>query len=142
MTISKTATSLSALLIFAGAAVAQSNNSGPVSNQMVLPPQMPMGSGGSNLGSAQLFAVINSNGTVARGKGEAAAVRLGVGYYRVAFSRDITNCGYVASVGGVGTELATGIANPTRLGSGFVLVRTFALNGVQADRPFHLYIDC
>jgi hypothetical protein len=103
-----------------------------------------MGGGGSNLGSSQMFAVVNANGSIARGKGEGAVARTSVGVYRIGFLRNLMQCGYVASVGGTSTELATGIANVTRLvgQSGVLIVRTFSLTGDAADRPFHLYVDC
>lgn len=107
-------------------------------------PVAPAGAGGSNLGTAQLFAVINSNGSISRGKGEASAIRVSAGYYRVGFYRNIAACAYVATVGGVAAEVVTGIANVTRMtgNNSHVFVRTFALNGTAADRSFHLYIDC
>lgn len=107
-------------------------------------PVAPAGAGGSNLGTAQLFAVVNANGSVSRGKGEASAIRVSAGYYRVGFYRNIAACAYVATVGGVAAEVVTGIANVTRMSGNTsnVFVRTFALNGTAADRSFHLYIDC
>jgi hypothetical protein len=108
------------------------------------PAVSPLGGGGSNLGSSQMFAVVNADGSIARGKGEGAVARTSLGVYRIGFLRNLMQCGYVASVGGTSTELATGIANVTRLvgQSGVLIVRTFSLTGAAADRPFHIYIDC
>jgi hypothetical protein len=130
-----------ALTLSIGPASAQQSNA-PVG--ALLPPVSPMGGGGSNLGSAQLFAVVNANGAAARGKGQGAVSRIGVGVYRVGFLRNVTLCGYVASVGGVGLEVATGIANVSRVAeqTNVLVVRTFSLAGVAANRPFHIYVDC
>ncbi len=135
----KTAFLVTALVATPFMSFAQSNASGSAPS-----PVAPAGAGGSNLGTAQLFAVINANGSVARGKGEAAATRVSAGYYRIGFYRNITGCAYVATVGGVAAEVVTGIANVTRTtgSNSNISVRTFTLNGTAADRSFHLYIDC
>lgn len=135
----KTAFLVAALVATPFMSFAQSNTSGSAPS-----PVAPAGAGGSNLGTAQLFAVINANGSVSRGKGEASAIRVSAGYYRVGFTRNIAACAYVATVGGVAAEVVTGIANVTRMtgNNSHVFVRTFALNGTAADRSFHLYIDC
>jgi hypothetical protein len=136
----KTAFLLAAVVAAPVTSFAQSNSGAGAASA----PVAPAGAGGSNLGTAQLFAVINANGSVSRGKGEASAVRVSSGYYRVGFYRNIAACAYVATVGGVAAEVVTCIANVTRMAgnNSNVLVRTFALNGTAADRSFHLYIDC
>ncbi|SMH48051.1 hypothetical protein [Mesorhizobium australicum] len=138
--ISKTIFASLVLSAFVGASMAQGQQ--PPSTTPV--PVAPAGAGGSNLGTAQLFAVVSANGSVSRGKGEASAIRVSAGYYRVGFYRNIAACAYVATVGGVAAEVVTGIANVTRMtgNNSNVFVRTFALNGTAADRSFHLYIDC
>ena len=136
--------SFAALLLVSSVASAQ--NDGPVSNEMVLPKQVPMGAGGSNLGSAQLFAIVNgANGGILRGKGEGPInQRTAVGTYRVSFSRDISGCSYQATVGAANFVVETGFASVARMEgtTQSLIIRTFAPGGAPANRSFHVYVDC
>jgi hypothetical protein len=93
----------------------------------------------------QRFAVVNSNGTLARGNGVASSTRLITGAYQVIFTRNVTACAYTATVGQPNTGSTDGFAM-TALRSGnvngvFVDTRA-ALTGARADRSFHLLVSC
>lgn len=90
------------------------------------------------------FAVVNANGTLARGFGVVSAVRLVAGQYQVVFSHDVRGSAYVGTIGlsgNVGVSPAGEIAVVGRAGvPNGVFVQTFASNGVAADRGFHLAV--
>jgi hypothetical protein len=55
--------------------------------------------------AVSLTAVVNVDGSLARGRGVVSSAQLGVdGQYEVVFNRDVSNCAYVAS-GGEATTL-------------------------------------
>jgi hypothetical protein len=113
-------------------------------------PVAPRSAGGANLGSAQLTAEFNANGTLITGKGLSACAetdgtcRNAVGKYIVHFARDISGCTAVTSRGGRGgfnqvgwSSAAIGNTNPT-------LVYETVLNssGSPVDGPFSLIVIC
>lgn len=106
----------------------------------------PQGTGGTNLGSTQMFAVVNSNGTRLRGKGDANSSRISTGTYDIRFARNITQCGWVGTIGlgtmsgSVGPSFisVTGRAGTTN----GVFVQTWNSSGTLTDLPFIVYIDC
>ena len=136
--------------LVAGAAIAQSGTTiggggSPLGNS---PPATvaPAGAGAAaSGGSTQLYAVINHDGTTARGKGNLSSQKLGTGAYEVLFARDIRNCSYTATIG---TALASdppfGLISvtPRVTATNGVFVNTRSINGDLGDRPFHLYVDC
>jgi len=89
------------------------------------------------------FAVVNANGTLARGFQAVSAQRLATGAYQVIFNHNVTGSAYVATIG---TAAAAGPPS----GEISVSPRSGALNGVfiavrdsagnSADRPFHLAV--
>lgn len=90
------------------------------------------------------FAVVNSNGSLARGFGVLSSARLGTGTYQVVFSHDVTGSAYVGTIGltgSLGTSPSGEIAVVGRAGipSG-VFVQTFNSAGAAADRAFHLSV--
>jgi hypothetical protein len=96
--------------------------------------------------ATRLWAVINANGTVARGSGIGTGTfREDTGIYDVFFNRDVSGCAYVASLGGAdaGTPPAGSVAatnlfgGPTGL---FIITRNSA--GASANLPFHLAVFC
>lgn len=90
------------------------------------------------------FAVVNANGTLARGFGVVSSTRITVGQYQVVFSHDLRGSAYVGTLGlagSVGTSPSGEIAVVGRAGViNGVFVQTFASNGAAADRGFHLAI--
>ena len=101
--------------------------------------------------SPRLYAVVNANGTLARGTPGATSVPAGTpGLYNVTFPRDVSGCAYTASVALVaqgadandnppaGEAGVSGLAgNPAA-----VRVRTRDSDGKGATKPFHLIVIC
>jgi hypothetical protein len=95
--------------------------------------------------SRPIFAVVNANGTLARGSAGAASLQFGPGHYEVQFNRDVTGCAYTATLG------APGAANPTRgfIGTALrfgttdaVFVETLDTSAALVDASFHLVLTC
>ncbi|ROO61622.1 hypothetical protein EDC02_3569 [Micromonospora sp. Llam0] len=90
------------------------------------------------------FAVVNANGTLARGFGAVSATRLATGTYQVVFSHNLTGSAYVGSIGLSGSVGASAPGEITVVGrAGIpngVFIQTFTSAGVLADRGFHLAI--
>ena len=95
------------------------------------------------------WAVVNANGVLARGRGQAAghpAARTGEGIYHVVFNRDVRGCAYVATVGSPtidaippGGEVHVA-SHPTNVNA--VRVRTTNDAGQPLERPFHIVVVC
>ncbi|WBB82004.1 hypothetical protein O7606_11935 [Micromonospora sp. WMMD882] len=90
------------------------------------------------------FAVVNANGTLARGWDAVSVTKYGAGQYQVVFNHDVSRSGYVATIGiavdccippsgeiGVAPRLAT---------PNGVFVQTRNSAGSPADRGFHLVV--
>ena len=93
-----------------------------------------------------LWAVVSSDGRLARDKGARDANRLRTGNYEVIFERNVRSCAYVATIGLPGAE---GMASPGqistvgRLGArNGVFVATQNSSGGRASRGFHLVVNC
>jgi hypothetical protein len=95
-----------------------------------------------------LWAVVNSDGILVRGKGQGGgdpASRTGVGIYDAVFNRDVRGCSYQATLGGVGTGgpprgQVSVTSHPTNPNG--VRVRTDDDAGTPADKSFHLAVLC
>lgn len=92
-----------------------------------------------------LFAVVNANGTLARGFGVVSSARLSAGQYQVVFNHDITRSAFTATLGlpgSVGGSPPGEIAVVGRAGvPNGVFVQTWTSAGVPADRSFHIHIS-
>ena len=95
------------------------------------------------------WAVVNGNGVLVRGRGQAAgdpAGRSGEGIYHVVFNRDVRGCAYVATVGSPTVDAippsgqVTVASHPTNVNA--VRVRTGNDAGVALDRSFHIAVIC
>jgi hypothetical protein len=90
------------------------------------------------------FAVVNANGTLARGFQALSATRLGVGVYQVLFSHDITGSAYIGTIGltgSLGGSPPGQISVVGRAGApNGVFVQTFNSAGAPADLAFHLAV--
>ena len=93
-----------------------------------------------------LFAVVDANGTLARGRRAVSATRLGTGAYEVVFRRDVRRCAYVATIGlsgSAGSSLPGEITVVGRAGNDRgVFVTTHSSGGASADLGFHLTVHC
>ena len=103
-------------------------------------------------GTQTLWAVINADGTTARGSDVQSSKKEPPppgggqsGEYDVIFKRNVSGCAYVASFA---DERQTGEVSASSLGPGTpngVYVQTVTDNGtkeVYSDRPFHLAVFC
>jgi hypothetical protein len=93
-----------------------------------------------------LHAVVNSNGTLARGHKAVSATRLGTGAYEVVFRKDVRRCAYLATIGlsgSAGSSLPGEITVVGRSGNDRgVFVTTHSSGGASADLGFHLAVHC
>jgi hypothetical protein len=123
--------------------MAQKGDTGATGSQGVQGPQGPAGADATNL-----WAVVNSNGTLARGQGVDSVTRTAAGRYRVDFNQNVSNCAYSSIVAQSGTGVPasfTGITQPggDSTGTDRVMVYTWsAANGSATDMPFHLIVLC
>jgi hypothetical protein len=92
------------------------------------------------------WAVVRSDGTVARSASAASVSHLGVGRYEVAFNQNVGDCAYVASVGDPSDVLPTSPAlvftAGGHSGADDVYVETKNVGGGLTDWPFHLTVNC
>jgi hypothetical protein len=96
--------------------------------------------------AAILFAVVNANGTLARGHRAVSSSRLGTGAYEVVFRKDVRRCAYLATIGlsgSAGSSLPGEITVVGRSGNDrAVFVTTHSSGGASADLGFHLAVHC
>jgi hypothetical protein len=95
------------------------------------------------------WAVVNLNGSLARGRGAVSSTQLGVdGQYAVTFNRDVSQCAYVASGGeatasapddAVVVTVAPGEGNPITV---FVQEDDAILGADSYSSGFHLIVTC
>jgi hypothetical protein len=90
------------------------------------------------------FAVVNGDGTLARGGGAASATKLGTGQYQVLFKRDVKKGAFLATIGlsaDAGASPPGEIIVNLRAGTeNGVFVQTSNSTGAQEDRSFHLAV--
>jgi len=92
------------------------------------------------------FAVVDKDGTLARGYRAVSAKHLSTGAYVVNFKADVTGCSYTASVGLSGTSgseddgtvhVAGRASHPKS-----IFVRTYDMENAASDRGFHVIVAC
>jgi hypothetical protein len=90
-------------------------------------------------------AVVNPDGTLARGRGTTSSTKSAVGQYQVVFDGAVTNCALSATLADPATgappsgEIAAGLVSSN---ANAVQVETRDSTGATADRPFHLIVSC
>jgi hypothetical protein len=91
-------------------------------------------------------AVVNANGTFARGFGVVGTSRLGLGTYQVIFNRNVRLCVYNATIGLAGAAGSSPPGEITVVGRATsvngVFITTHNSAGAPADRGFHLHVVC
>jgi hypothetical protein len=91
-------------------------------------------------------AVVDSDGTLARGLNATGATHLQTGVYEVAFSKDVSGCGYTATIGLSGSVGSSGFGTVNvakRSGKKkAIFVQTFDTSGDPADLGFHVIVAC
>src|SRR4051812_21914736 len=94
--------------------------------------------------ASTMYAVVNSDGTLARGRRAVSATRLGTGSYEVVFRKDVRNCAFVGTIGlsgSLGASLPGEITVVGRAGNDRgVFVTTHSSGGASADLGFHLAV--
>jgi Collagen triple helix repeat (20 copies) len=104
-------------------------------------PQGPRGAPGQS--ASNLFAAVDSDGTLLKGSGATAAASSDVGTYRIQFNTDITNCVYVATSGqDTGSLFENYHLYTSRTGTSTVNVQVFDEKNNSLDRPFFLAVIC
>ncbi len=96
----------------------------------------------------EFWAVVETNGTLVRGRNVTRCARLGTGMYEVVFTEDVSAGVYVATIGrpGIATEPAgeIGVALrcclPAAEANKGVWVDTHDSAGAYSDRAFHLIV--
>jgi hypothetical protein len=84
------------------------------------------------------YARVTGPGAIGNSSGVHSAVQNATGLYTITFNRDISDCGYVASI--VGT--ASGLINVTRTTANDLEVRTWNASGTAASRQFAVIVTC
>src|SRR5688572_22705170 len=94
--------------------------------------------------ASTMFAVVDANGTLARGRKAVSATRLGTGVYEVVFRKDVRKGAYLATIGlsgAAGASLPGEITVVGRAGNDRgVFVTTHSSGGAAADLGFHLAV--
>ncbi|MGY1695487.1 MULTISPECIES: hypothetical protein [unclassified Geodermatophilus] len=98
----------------------------------------------AELAAGMLYAVVNGDGTLARGSGVASATKLFDGQYEVIFRRDVARGAFLSTIG---LSADSGASPPgeiivnLRVGTtNGVFVMTFDSTGKAEDRSFHLAV--
>jgi len=93
-----------------------------------------------------LWASVDSAGVIDRCVGctSTGTSHLGTGTYEIAFTRNITNCGFSATVGTPNVSAANGITglSPRAGNPNALFVQTFSVAGAAADRPYYAIVHC
>ena len=105
------------------------------------------GTNGTNGADAtKLWAVINADGSFARGSGVfQSALLANGGTYEVAFNRNVRDCAFLATIGSpeedtVFPGMISAVRRSTNQNS--VLVKTYSSTGADVNMPFHLGVFC
>ena len=92
------------------------------------------------------YAVVDSNGTLARGFNAVSASHLNPGQYEVAFNKDVSGCGYTATIGLSGSLGSSpfGTVNVAKRGANkkAIFVQTFDTTNNLSDLGFHVIVAC
>ena len=96
------------------------------------------------------WAVVDSDGTLARSSSNGVSVAthtVGTGLYEVDFSKDVSGCAFVATLGNSDSTTTTpvgeiGVTGATTAGGVGVIVQTSDSTGTATDAPFHLFVSC
>jgi hypothetical protein len=90
------------------------------------------------------YAVVNADGSLARGFHAVSSANLGAGFYEVIFNQDVTRAAYTATIGSSATAGVEPTGEITVVGrSGApngVFITTSDSTGAYANRGFHLAV--
>ena len=90
-----------------------------------------------------LWAVVDADGTIDRGKGVAStgSSKVATGEYEIKFNRDVNRCAYSATFDHTSGFIFISLRD-TNIGSREVGVTTLNRSAVVDDSPFHLIVQC
>ena len=92
------------------------------------------------------YAVVNANGTLARGTSGTSSASTGLtGNYEVLFDRDVRSCAYTATIGAPTTAIANpGAITVAQRGGkpNGVFLTVKDVDGARQAQPFHLVVTC
>ncbi|BCL16157.1 hypothetical protein [Micromonospora sagamiensis] len=116
----------------------------PLSPESARKAQEALKQDAGTLATTVSFAVVRSNGVLARGQDVVSVTRYGVGQYEVLFNRVLSRGAYVATLGDsadccVPANGEISVAPRLSITTG-VFVQTRNSSGTAADRPFHLHV--
>jgi hypothetical protein len=126
-------TKLTRRLLTAGATVATIAAGAALAMQSAAPAQAA---------SANLFASVNANGTLAHGHGVTGVTHIGTGQYEVTFSSNVRSCAYVATTINAFSQALQVFTAGGHLSEDGVYVETKNQGGGLTDGPFNLAVDC
>lgn len=119
---------------------------------------LAVGASGDNTGTAIVapadtqvakndrWAVIDADGSFARGKGVVSTATLGTGAYEVIFNKNVRGCVYTATIGLSGDSgtsapgFITTVGRVTDLNG--VFISTDDVTGASTNLGFHLHVGC
>lgn len=118
------------------------NNEAAVGRQTVT----PTATGPACTPGTTLWAVVNADGTLARGTPGTTTSKVGTGAYEVVFTLDVHNAAFVAVLGltgSSGTQPAGMVTTVGRAGNpNGVWLSTYNVSGTNTNQPFHLIVQC
>lgn len=92
--------------------------------------------------SANLFAVVDTAGTLVSGGGVSGVTHLATGQYEVTFTRDVSACAYLATTANAYSQALQAYTAGGHLSGRGVYVETKNQGGGLTDGPFHLVVTC
>src|SRR5262249_17391373 len=101
-----------------------------------------LGAAPAQAASANLFASVTANGTLAHGNGVTSVTHIGTGQYEVTFSSNVQSCAYVATTLNAFSQALQSFTAGGHLSANGVYVETKNQGGGLTDGPFNLAVDC
>ena len=117
-----------------------------LAGSVIAGPNVKPAAADQTLGMALMSAVVNADGSLARGSGAVSSVRTTTGQYRVIFDRPIRDCTFTASGGGATPGLSyLTTANVWSLPndeSGVGVITSANTTAADINSGFHLLVFC
>jgi len=108
-------------------------------------PGAPGAAGQDGADATALWAVVRSSGALRRSSSVVSSAPGTAGVYVVTFTRNVSGCSFIATVGG-DTTASPGIGYATvrtsTTGQDAVAITTYNKDGVPTDRAFHIAVFC
>jgi hypothetical protein len=96
----------------------------------------------ASLAVRHLWAVVNQNGTLARGSRVTGVTWLGTGRYEVTFDRNVAGCAYIATTRNAYSQALGVYTASGHLSTKGVYIETKNQGGGLTDGPFNLLVAC